>query len=529
MRQSRPASAVVIPVFAGTRGPFHLRLLGLPTAFPLCAGLLTLAPAGHTAETLVTNTPPAGLVLTTPMGTTVELSTNAMPAGALPPAKMGMDKQMPEVARGLPLPKAVRQRLATATAATNGWDWFPVVQPPMASYLASQDLYGNTALNPGSLLPASPLDLWPQQTKYAASAFGLRYSLAQSVTWVSLTDTLKGANTLGFYSLSFSGKWAVFSSAGGESAGWLSTEVKYQTGLGWPGQNERTQGNLGSASNPSSIWSTYDGVRMPELAWQQSFDSGRWVVIAGMVDQSNYLDANAYANSGRSQFLNSALINSMVVPLPDYNLGLNLQWQPTEGFYAMLGPSVGNGQPGTKPWLDFTWSNWSLTTEFGWTPTDFLGLGPGVYRLQPFVGQPAGGLAQVGLGLNFQQQLGHAERFGWFGRFGRGGRQAFRRDGTASNNASQVGTGLVIKGPLEWLGLFPDQTQDAAGLGFVWSQPTASSQPQHANEYVLEAGYRLQLTPTARLQTDLQIVWNPAYNPDPGPAVVTQLQLVFAW
>lgn len=51
----------------------------------------------------------------------------------------------------------------------------------------------------------------------------------------------------------------------------------------------------------------------------------------------------------------------------------------------------------------------------------------------------------------------------------------------------------------------------------------------HANEYVAEAGYVLQLTPTARLQSDGQMVWNPAYNADAHQAVIFQLQLAIAW
>jgi len=87
-----------------------------------------------------------------------------------------------------------------------------------------------------------------------------------------------------------------------------------------------------------------------------------------------------------------------------------------------------------------------------------------------------------------------------------------------------------MKGPLEYVGLFPGRKHDAAGIGFVWSQPSASFTPDvHENEYVVEAGYVLQLTPTAKLQPDVQVVWNPAYNPDAGPAVVFQLQLDIAW
>ena len=32
-----------------------------------------------------------------------------------------------------------------------------------------------------------------------------------------------------------------------------------------------------------------------------------------------------------------------------------------------------------------------------------------------------------------------------------------------------------------------------------------------------------------RLQPDLQIVWNPAFNPDPGPFTVVQAQIILTW
>ena len=45
----------------------------------------------------------------------------------------------------------------------------------------------------------------------------------------------------------------------------------------------------------------------------------------------------------------------------------------------------------------------------------------------------------------------------------------------------------------------------------------------------VETFYTLQLSPASVVQPDLQIVWNPAFNPDPGPAVVLQFQFVLKW
>ena len=90
--------------------------------------------------------------------------------------------------------------------------------------------------------------------------------------------------------------------------------------------------------------------------------------------------------------------------------------------------------------------------------------------------------------------------------------------------------GFVLRGPLHHLGLLPDRIHDAAGIGFVWSHPDSDIKTvEHPDEYTLELGYVLQLTPTAKLQPDLQVVWNRAYNPDPDAALVFQIQLDLAW
>ena len=84
--------------------------------------------------------------------------------------------------------------------------------------------------------------------------------------------------------------------------------------------------------------------------------------------------------------------------------------------------------------------------------------------------------------------------------------------------------------PLEHIGLVPRLRNDLFGVGFAWSQPSATTQTvYHRNEYVFDTFYTLQLTPTLRLQPDFQVIWNPAFNPDPGPATVFQVQFIVAW
>jgi hypothetical protein len=97
-------------------------------------------------------------------------------------------------------------------------------------------------------------------------------------------------------------------------------------------------------------------------------------------------------------------------------------------------------------------------------------------------------------------------------------------------SAAQVGAGFVTKGPLDQLGLAHSRTDDGMGLGFLWSQPAASSAAgAPENKFGLDAIYVLQLTPMANLQSDFQAIWDPAYNPGASHAFVFQIQLAPAW
>lgn len=67
-------------------------------------------------------------------------------------------------------------------------------------------------------------------------------------------------------------------------------------------------------------------------------------------------------------------------------------------------------------------------------------------------------------------------------------------------------------------------------MASFWSQPADTSKTvYHENEYGFDTFYTLQLTPTMRLQSDLQVVWDRTFNPEAGPATVCQPQLVLGW
>jgi len=472
------------------------------------------------AEGPATNAPSKNVLLTDRVGKPVVVSTNNVKASLHPPSSVGLEHQIPTPSKGASMSDEVRQRISESKAA---WQWFPSTPPVLMPYLANLDEYGNTSLQPGAVLPADPVSEWAQSAKYRLSEGGLRYSLYQSVTMISMTDVARGSSTLQYYTATFFGKWALAEVPQDGLASWLSTEINIQRGLSPVSRDQFPQENLRTLVNPFATVFGPNGGWASELALQQSLADGKLVVLAGLIDQSNYIDANNYANNSQGQFMNSAFVNSMVLPFPFNNLGIHLQWQPSDFWYLLFGSGANNQAPGSSPFVGLSFENWSYLFELGLTPKDVLGLGPGAYRLQPFVAT-VGGVTQVGVGLNVSQQLGPNSPFAYFGRFGVGGSQV-----TLDGATVQIATGIVLSAPLKpWL---PKLSNDYFGVGFVWSQPSAVARPVavHLNEYGLETMFVLQLTPMVSLQPDFQVIWNPAGNPNADHNLIAQLQLNLTW
>lgn len=402
---------------------------------------------------------------------------------------------------------------------------FPQTLRPLQPYLQMANKFGTNALKPGALIDSDPMSSAAQDVKTALSKIGLRYSFDQNIVMSAQSNRVQGDSVIGAYAHDIFANWTIFQGDElGGTSGWITWKSVGATGLGVDLHEQNPRKNIGAAVSPNNNYHSQN-FGIEQCAWAQSFADGRFVAMIGQVNQTNYLDINRYANTAHGQFMNAALVNSMVLPAPGNNLGINLQWQPYEHFYAMFGVGPNNQDLGQNPWRDVSSDNVSYVGEFGFVLHDVGGLGPGTYRVQPFLATAQGELGG-GVGFNLDQQLGKESPLGVFARAG------FGDDDTASVPGavkSQVSAGLALLSPFQSSGMFSQPNDDFAGVGFVWTQPSDSPSLDHEDEYALELTCAIQLTPTSTLQPDLQFVWDPANNPDGGPSTVFQIQLNIAW
>ena len=162
----------------------------------------------------------------------------------------------------------------------------------MMPYLASLDEHGNTALRPGPLFAFVPLESVAQGGKYWLAEQGLRYTLEQSFSGIGMSDVKEGSQSLGFYSLT-SRRNGPCSKRPAPALLDGSAPRSRPRAASVVAATPSPRSNFGTLTEANDDWSSVNGVRVPELAWQQSLRDGESVAVAGVVSQRNYLDANA--------------------------------------------------------------------------------------------------------------------------------------------------------------------------------------------------------------------------------------------
>ena len=164
-------------------------------------------------------------------------------------------------------------------------------------------------------------------------------------------------------------------------------------------------------------------------------------LTGGIIDATDHLDVNAFANDEYNQFMNGAFVNGPNSFVPSYDIGGAVEWQIGE--FSVKGAAMAVGSNGEDGKFDEPYNFFGI--QFGYT-VDF-GLGEGNYRL--LVDTTSSDFSNVtGIGkerlsaasISFDQQLG--EILGTWIRF------AWQDDAAAVTYGGFYSGGLDISGKL---------------------------------------------------------------------------------
>lgn len=319
---------------------------------------------------------------------------------------------------------------------------------------------------------------------------------------------------------------------------WIRAELSLSTALDgrtWRGNAEAEERGafneaLGFSGGGNTDIFNRHTCALPELALMQYFASDRVCVIAGMVNQTNYFDANAYANNSFSNFTNAAFVNSQVLPLADSNLGAVVQAQMSPHFYSMASFSLMESSIGYSPFANAEGRNYNVVGELGYVYDG------GTVRFTPFFGQGYDGGDELraaknrrfgGVNLGFDHDL--SEHFACFGRAGWSSSDEVNPCG-ASFAAS---AGLIVKKPLQLCFGLHESDNNFLGVAFAVTRPDHSTLDEDRSpskrELAVEVGYSYAVTPYCALRPNYQFVKNPAGRSDVSSASAFGMQIVLTF
>lgn len=445
-----------------------------------------------------------------------------------PSLRKGMkpeEQQMSRV-RGVPTPDAVRLQDRGFDDKQGRLIFFPASPPKMMPYLDGTYIFGNTCIEPGALIREDLLSTGMQKVKTAASRIGLQYSLKHGYNYTGIAgDVLPGMQrSFSAYNTILLANWFLLKTRDGKSGLFLAVEGDWGAGMDYNQRRASASDSLGSLQNPQGS-ARSGGPFLANVSLGVSLFEGKWVVMAGQIDTSNYIDQNAYSGTGFNNLINQGFNNNPALPLPWANWGYQTTFQPCKSFYVMYAGSGNNTPLNHNPFRYINANAWTHLAEVGFISDDVLGCGPGTIRFQ-YCLTTSNSETGSGGALNFQQQLGKKSTLGWFARMG-----LMDEDAAAFNGVrGAVTTGLALQSPFCKKGMFSYANNDQIALGLMWLKPARTEKPyNHKNEYGIELSYVMQVTPTMTVQPDVQLVKNPIHGEGKDTAVVFQIQNVWTW
>jgi porin len=259
------------------------------------------------------------------------------------------------------------------------------------------------------------------------------------------------------------------------------------------------------------------GWRTTNLYWRQRFAKGRFAVLAGFLDATDYVDVYALA-SPWTGFTNLAFsTGSASIALPnDALLGIAAAGMLTDNLYAIAGFGDANGDP-KDPFEGFETffedHEYFKSFEIGWTDSQEQLVSDNVHLTFWHIDERDEAGTPSGWGLNFSASKLLGERW-----------MPFLRAGWANDGGS-----LLDRSVSAGFSYQAVRGRDLLGVAFNWGRPNKDSfGPGLDDQWTFEVFYRWQVLRELAVTPSLQLLIDPALNPDESTIWMLGLRLRYA-
>ncbi len=321
---------------------------------------------------------------------------------------------------------------------------------------------------------------------------GLQFGLDYSILYQGLTDSLGEDQAAGGVFRLF-GNWTLL---GRDTShpGSLVFKIENRHRIGTDVAPQKLGFEAGYVGLTGTLFSDFDwGVT--NLFWQQKFRDGKINFIVGTLDPTDYVNIYGLTNP-LTQFQNLTFLTDPTIAAPNQGLGIAAGAMLSENIYITGSLSDANGDP-TEAGFDsfFDDGEFFKHIEIGWVSSFERRYFDNIHLTAWHVDERDEAETPNDWGLAFSTSWFINDK--WMP-FLRGG---FSQDGAALLDGS-VSVGF---------GRYFDNSSNLLGFGVGWGSP---AQDGLEDQVTTELFYRLQLAQNLALTPDIQVIFNPALNPD---------------
>lgn len=322
-------------------------------------------------------------------------------------------------------------------------------------------------------------------------SFGFAYNaLYQAASESAGTEDAAAAGIFGF-----KGSWTLFG-RGTDRTGSFQWNVGHLHGLGTaiaPADLGFESGYLGI---PGTKFSAPDDWALVTAAWRQDIIPKKLILLLGFQDPTDYIDVYALENP-LTAFQNLVFTVNPTIAAPNAgSLSAVAGGYVTENIYYMLGLADANGSPTSPSFSTFAdQREYFYHAEIGLVPSmeDFILDRITLFAWYQDERQEEGVEQSEGLAFTFTKYIDDK----WM---------PFLRAGYSDGNASLLNETVSIG-----LGRYFSEDGDLLGVAGNWGRPADSTL---SDQYTGELFYRVQLAQNLQLTPSVQLLVDPALNPD---------------
>jgi porin len=285
------------------------------------------------------------------------------------------------------------------------------------------------------------------------------------------------------------GSWSILGRGTGNT-GTLVFLAEHQHRLG-SGEAPELAGLAAGSALPTAQFGDF-GWHLNNLHWSQKLAGDAAILVVGVVDTVDYVDYYAF-NDPLTAFSNAAFAGSPTIALPDPGFGAMFRLS-NGSVYLSAGVADGSAVAGDLEAGGFS-SGGELFShlEIGATPSYRERLVENVHLTIWHQAELRDAGVPEDRGVAFSLSVRANERWRPFLRAGLSNGKATLVERTLS-----VGTGLRLR------------SFDLLGVGLNWSDPSQGDRDQ----YTSEVFYRFQLSPSATVTPHVQVILDPALDPE---------------